>query len=223
MPTKANRSGSGASVMQMPIDFSVVARNGKTYDFHIPNNWFEKKTSATVLPRWIGFDELQRDYTAMVNIPSGIADVRIDTTYRLADAYQLNNSLRLPMDLTFDSHIYNWPSRKVYQGYVRPDLWYNGFDGTKVGVHFNGSYLEYKHKVWFTAWLNSGLGQNLPGGEVNTAYDPISFNFRYENGTERLLRGSACMWVPACWTDWSNTKAVSSGMCHGHAPACTRE
>lgn len=177
--------------LQMPIDFSVVARNGKTYDFHIPNNWFEKKTSATVLPRWIGFDELQRDYTAMVNIPSGIADVRIDTTYRLADAYQLNNSLRLPMDLTFDSHIYNWPSRKVYQGYVRPDLWYNGFDGTKVGVHFNGSYLEYKHKVWFTAWLNSGLGQNLPGGEVNTAYDPISFNFRYENGTERLLRGSS--------------------------------
>ena len=58
-------------------------------------------------------------------------------------------------------------------------------------MHFHGNYLKYKHQVWFTAWLNSGLGQHLPSGGVNTAYDPISFNFRYENGTEKLLHGSS--------------------------------
>nr|MBP8824196.1 M1 family metallopeptidase [Flavobacteriales bacterium] len=177
--------------MQMPIEFAVKANDGKSYDYLIPNNWFVKKTSATVLPRWIGFDELQRDYYAEVNIPTGIADVRIDTSYRLGDANMLNNSLRFPFESTFDSHIRNWPNWRTYQGFARPDLWYNGYDGLKVGAHFHGSYLRYKHQVWFSAWLNTGLGQSLPGGGVNTAYDPISLNFRYENGTGRWLNGSS--------------------------------
>lgn len=177
--------------MQMPIDFTVTANDGKQYGYHIPNTWFVKKTPATVLPKWIGFDELQRDYHAHVDIPSGIANVQIDTTFRLGDANPLNNSLRFPLTSTFDSHIRNAPDRRNYETFVRPDLWYNGFDGIKAGVHFNGSFLRYKHKVWFTAWLNTGLAQNLPGGKVLTDYEPISFNFRYENGTERLLRGSS--------------------------------
>ncbi len=176
---------------QMPIDFTVVANDGKQYGFHIPNTWFVKKTSATVLPRWISFDELNRDHYATVDIPSGIADVRIDTTYRLADADMLDNSLRFPLSSTFDSYVYNPPDRRTYEGFVRPDVWYNGFDGAKVGVHFNGNYMQYKHKLWFTAWLNTGLGQNLPDGKVHTNYQPINFNFSYENGTGQLLNGSS--------------------------------
>ncbi|HRQ83846.1 MAG TPA: hypothetical protein PLV70_01895, partial [Flavobacteriales bacterium] len=177
--------------MQMPIDFTVTANNGKTYPFHIPNNWFVKQTQATVLPRWIGFDDLARDYHARVDIPTGIANVQIDTTFRLGDANPLNNSLRFPLTSTFDSHIRNAPDRRSYESFVRPDLWYNGFDGIKAGVHFNGSFFRYKHQVWFTAWLNTGLAQNLPGGQVLTDYQPINFNFRYENGTGRLLNGSS--------------------------------
>ena len=181
--------------LQMPIDFTVLARDGKSYNFHIPNTWFVKKTTATVLPRWIGSDELQRHYTAHVDIPSGIEDVRIDTTFRLADAYQLNNSSKFPIETEFDSHIHNRPDRRIYEGFVRPDLWYNGYDGFKAGVHFHGDWMRYKHKVWFTAWLNTGLAQSLQVQSsdlnYNTHYDPISFNFRYENGTEKLLKGSS--------------------------------
>lgn len=177
--------------MQMPIDFTVEANDGRKYDYHIPNNWFVKRTDATVLPRWISFDELQRDYYATVDIPTGIADLRIDTTYRLGDANMLDNSLNFPFESTFDSHIRNSPNWRSYQGFVRPDVWYNGYDGAKVGVHFHSNYLNYKHKLWFTAWLNTGLGQNLPGGNINTAYDPISFNFRYETGTEKWVHGSS--------------------------------
>jgi aminopeptidase N len=152
-----------------------------------------KRTDATVLPRWIGFDELQREYTAHVDIPGGIADVRIDTTYRLADAYQLNNSLRLPFEAEFDSHVRNAPERKQYEGFVRPDLWYNGYDGVKAGVHFHSDWMRYKHKLWFTVWLNTGFAQNLPSGASRVGFDPISFNLRYENGTERLLKNSRAM------------------------------
>ena len=36
--------------MEMPIDLTIDSKFGTRYNFHIPNNWFVKKTSATVLP-----------------------------------------------------------------------------------------------------------------------------------------------------------------------------
>lgn len=187
--------------MQMPLDFTVIARDGSRHDFHIPNTWFVKDTRATVLPCWIGFDELQRDYAAKVNIPTGIADVIIDTTYRLADAYQLDNSMRRRTSFTFDHHLDVRPDRRVYEGFARPDLWWNGYDGVKVGVHFNSGWMRYKHRLHATAWLNTGMGQHLPPdnravmdtvpGNKDTGFSPFSFNLRYENGTERLLKGSS--------------------------------
>ena len=188
--------------MQMPIDLFVTARDGKVHTFHIPNTWFEKRTDAIVLPRWIGYDGLRRDYIARVDIPSGIAQVSIDTTDRLADAYKLNDHLAAPVSVTFDHHISNLPDRRTYEAFVRPDLWWNGYDGAKVGVHLNSNYMRYKHKVHFTAWLNTGIAQHLPPenpalqvdsipGNTDTGFDPASFNFRYENGTEKLLKGSS--------------------------------
>lgn len=187
--------------LQMPIDLRITANDGRKYDFHIPNTWFEKNTSAHVLPRWIGYDELARDYTAPVDIPTGIANVQIDTTGRLGDAYILNNSLHVPVSIMFDHHIRNRPDRRVYEIFARPDLWWNGYDGIKAGVHLNSSYMKYKHQVHFSAWLNTGIGQYLPAtnralmdtvpGNKDVGYDPFSFNFIYENGTEKILKGSS--------------------------------
>ena len=58
--------------MQMPIDFSVYANDGKEYKYHIPNHWFVKNTDATVLNKWHAWGKLYPKYTASVNIPSGI-------------------------------------------------------------------------------------------------------------------------------------------------------
>lgn len=187
--------------LQMPIDLRVIARDGSTHDFHIPNTWFEKRTHARVLPRWISYDELQRDYIAQVDIPSGIEEVIIDPTNRLADAYKVNDRLTTPVNVTLDHHLRNRPDRTAYEAFVRPDLWWNGYDGAKVGVHVNSSYLKYKHRIHFTAWLNTGMGQSLPPGHTtfldtipgnrDTRYDALSFNIRYENGTERIAKGSS--------------------------------
>lgn len=188
--------------LHMPLDLRVIAHDGRIHDFYIPNTWFEKRTSATVLPRWISYDALQRDYTAKVDIPSGIAQVIIDPTDRLADCYKVNDRLVPNVDVSFDHHIRNRPDRRTYEVFLRPDLWWNGYDGVKAGVHLNSGYMKYKHVVHFSAWLNTGLGQSLPPGHVpaaidtiprnrDTRYDPVSFNFRYQNGTEKLLRGSS--------------------------------
>ena len=188
--------------LHMPIDLQVIARNGSVHNLHIPNTWDVKQTTDSVLPRWIGYDQLQRDYTARVNIPSGIDQVIIDPSDRLADANKLNDRLTPPVEITFDHHLWARPDRRTYEGFVRPDLWWNGYDGVKAGVHFNGSYMRYKHKLHFSAWLNTGMGQHLPPnnaavqfdtvpGNTDTGYDPISINFRYENGTEKVLKGSS--------------------------------
>lgn len=176
--------------MEMPIDFRVTAKDGRQYDFHIPNGWYTKSTTARVLPRWIGHDDLQRTYIAKVDIPGGIDDVRIDTSYRLADAYQLNNTLRVPFEAEFDHHVRNRPDRRVYEGAVRPDVWWNGFDGVKAGVHFHSNWMRYKHRLWLTAWVNTGMGQHLREGQPRVGYDAFNFNLRYDNGTEKLLRNS---------------------------------
>lgn len=177
--------------MQMPLDLRITARDGSEHDLHIPNTWFVKKTDATVLPKWISYGDLQRDRIVKVDIPTGIKNVEIDPSGRLADANPLNNSLEFPMTVTFDSHVYNRPYRRKYEAFLRPDVWYNGYDGVKAGFHVNSSYMRYKHKVHFSAWLNTGFGQNLPEGGIDTRYDAFSYNFRYENNTERLLKGSS--------------------------------
>lgn len=177
--------------MQMPIDLQVLARDGKTYDFHIPNTWHTKATTASVLPRWIGWDKLQERYVAHVDIPSGIADVRIDTSGMMADRNMLNNALRKPIDIGFDHHVRNRADRHNYEGFVRPDAWFNGYDGVKVGAHFNGSYMRHKHRIHASAWINTGFGQALPDGGVDTRHDALSFNVRYDNATDFVLRGSS--------------------------------
>ena len=58
--------------MQMPIDFTVTDQKDSAYKFHIPNTWFVKKTDATVLPKWFGWDKIQPTYEVNIKIPEGI-------------------------------------------------------------------------------------------------------------------------------------------------------
>ncbi len=178
--------------MQMPIDFAVVAKNDSVYNFHIPNNWFVKKTKAKVLPRWIGWDKVKPEYTATVIIPSGIEDVVIDPSTRLADVYMLDNNKNFSIKYRFDSKIYNPSNWMRYELFARPDVWYNGYDGVKAGLNINGNYMNFKHIVDATVWLNSGIGQNLP---ENTAakdkYDNVNFRLSYRTSTDMFMQGSS--------------------------------
>jgi hypothetical protein len=177
--------------MQMPLDFQVIDDKDRRHEFHIPNDWFVKKTSATVLPRWIGWGSVQPEYQATVNIPEGIENVVIDTTYRLADVNMLNNSRRTPYTLSFDSRMVNSPDRTQYEFKARPDIWYNSYDGIKAGVHVNGGYMNYKHVFSATLWFNTGLAQSYLSPEVRVnRFDNVSYNLTYSNGIHELSRNT---------------------------------
>jgi hypothetical protein len=180
--------------MQMPIDLRVIAKNDSVHDYYIPNTWFNKleigngkfddgklqgSTShlnkhAVTLARWYGWDKLQPTYIAKVKIPSGIKDVIIDPSERLSDINMLNNQKRPRVEIRFDSHIYPYPSWKKYRIYMRPDVWWNAYDGFKLGVHANGNYMNVKHTFSLTIWLNTHLLQGRRSG--------VLYRTRFERG-----------------------------------------
>jgi len=184
--------------MQMPIDFRVIAKDGKSYDFHIPNNWFVKETNATVLDKWYGWDLIHPTYTTTLDIPSGIAEVIIDPTNRLADAYMPDNNSTCNTTLNFDHKLYQYSDWKNYEIKYRPDVWWNNYDGIKLGLNLTGGYLRHHHLFDASVWFNTGALQkdNIPNENdyysyrinYNTNLDKIALNTRI-NASSQFLAG----------------------------------
>jgi len=198
--------------MQMPIDLQVTSKKDSVYNFYIPNTWFERSLTsdsgrqATMLPKWYGWDKLQPTYTATVTIPGGIKNIVIDPSNRLADINILNNRKKGNVDVLFDSHIYPYPSTKKYRLYMRPDIWWNAYDGVKVGLHMEGNYMYVKHNFSLTVWVNSHL---LQGGKryFFTSEDKkkagwLSYNFSYSTAIDKVLKNSTfyfqSRWLDGC-------------------------
>ena len=156
--------------MQMPIDFTVISKDGKQKKYHIPNTWFVKKTDATVLAKWYGFGKIHKQHSVIIISPKGVKDVIIDPTNRLADAYMVDNSLHKNISLEMEDFVWSYPDWKKYELTLRPRLWYNGYDGIKTGIQFTGDYMDTHHIVDGTFWVNTGfaqLNEYLPEGVVN--------------------------------------------------------
>lgn len=184
--------------MHMPIDFTITANDGKVYNYYIPNTWYPKKTTATVLPKWYGWDKLNPTYEAVVTIPSGIKTIQIDPTHRLADNNILDNSKGIKKaDVYFDSQIPNMPNWRKREVYWRPEIWGNTYDFLKVGAHFNGNYMTQKHRwdftFWVATWFNGNPLANDAGFENaiqnRSAADRFNFRFNYANKLDRINKG----------------------------------
>ncbi len=177
-------------LMQMPIDFTVYTKDSN-YQFVIPNTYFVKQTSATVLPTWKGWGLLNQTYTAKISLPTGskIINIQIDPTYKLADINLLDNSLKCPILFTFDHQLINPMDRKHYILKWRPDVWYNNYDGVKLGLHFNGNYMNQKHVFSFTTWYNTAIGKNFK--EINylesSNISPFHYNLNYRHRIDKQL------------------------------------
>ncbi len=177
--------------MQMPLDFTVVDKNDSLHHFYIPNTWFEKETSATILPKWTGFGDLNRTYEASVTIPEGIKRVIIDPTTRLADVNMLDNATNIALSIEFDHQVYNRPDWRKFELTARPDIWYNGFDGMKFGLHVNGGHFNTNHVFNVYVWANSGFGQwDVPSKVELNEFMPVNFLFDYRTSLAKYWKNS---------------------------------
>jgi hypothetical protein len=182
--------------MQMPLDVMAYSKNGKIYTTTISNTYFQKNNETTS-QIWRGWGLLNPTYEAKIYCPGGLNKVSIDTTYRLADVNLLNNSSQVPIQFTFDHQIKNPLNRRKYILKWRPDLWYNNVDGIKLGAHFNGNYMQYKHVWRATMWYNTGLAKDYSG---NTSH-ALNYHVHYLNQFPRSFGYSVqSMFLDGLWS-----------------------
>lgn len=176
--------------MEMPLDFAVIDGNDSARHYYIPNTWFEKPTNATTLPRWIGWGpKLKTTYTASINVNSGIKNVIIDPSKRLADIDMTNNMKKGRINVRLDSKVYNPPNWKQYDMRLRPSVWNNGYDGMKIGLALSGDYLSTKHVFDLTGWFSSGFLQSwIKSSDRINNYNPLSFVFNYRTSLNRYIK-----------------------------------
>lgn len=177
--------------MQMPIDFTVVNKDGKKFSYYIPNTYDYKKTNADTLKRWYGWDKMYSTYTDTISIEGKLKNVMIDTAYRLADINQLNNALHVPVDFKFDSHVSNINDRRHYTLRWSPDVWYNSTDFIQAGLHLSGNYMNVKHIFSLSGWFNTKSvdyeGESLievPGNQR------LAYLFSYKNNINRFIKNT---------------------------------
>src|SRR6185437_8850219 len=176
--------------MQMPIDFTVTTTDGKKYNYHIPNTWFTKKTDATILPKWYGWDLLEPMYAAIIKLPSKIKTVEIDPSHYLADMDWTNNKWGHGgiHTLELENNVHNVTTWTQQKNFWRPDLWYNSYDGVQAGLHANGSYLG-KNSYRATFWYNTRLGQwNTYPSDVPKKNQPLAFDLASTHNLTKLWK-----------------------------------
>lgn len=184
--------------MQMPIDFTVTAKDGTKQSYHVPNTWFEKETDAITLDKWYGWGNWNTTYEARIKVPSGVKHVELDISKRLADIYTIDNyktrgRLVSPKAVVIKPDV-GQPTpndRLHYQAQLRPDLWWNPVDGIKAGIHLESDYMKTMHKTSATVWLNTHLlqynqYQSFANEGLYENYVPLNYNFEYESPVSRF-------------------------------------
>ena len=175
------------SRMQMPIDFTVIGNDLKKYNYHIPNNWFVKKTDAEILPKWHGWDKLNPKYEVSLDIPTGIKEVIIDPTTRFGDIYMPDNSSSINKTYSYDHLLYQRADWRNYEIKYRPNLWWNSYDGLKIGINLNGNYLNHHHLFDFNFWVNSGQLQDEDLTNKEN-YDLYSYKLNYNTNLDNYMK-----------------------------------
>lgn len=192
--------------MTMPIDFSVITKSGDTLNYLIPNTPEPSKSeeNRTILPYWLGFDQLNPTYTAEIEVPDKIKKVIIDPTQRLGDLNLLNNqSGCMPVKVSFsllpqpDKY---YPIRDKYHLKIRPDVFYNSQNGVQAGVNLKGDYFYRLGKLDASFWVGTGLlaneaptriTDNVSSEFSDQSYstNPLSYQVSFTTPIRKLGRG----------------------------------
>jgi hypothetical protein len=174
--------------MHMPLKFTVAYEDGTSKNFLIPNTWFKPPTKDSILSKWYGWDLLKPTYTTNIKSISKIKSVIIDPEMLLADIDNSNNEWGKKTNNTwqFDHRVPQGKNWKYRRNYLRPDVWYNGFDGLQLGIHAEGKYFN-KYNYHVSVWGNTTLGQNLKTAtNLNPQY--IAFNAIYNRQLSKVSK-----------------------------------
>jgi hypothetical protein len=120
----------------------IVRRRGELY---CPIDVvFEMPDGSTHTER---VDARDRTVRARVQTPHKPVRATINPNNEIMDRDMSNNVLPRKTDLQIDWPNNDYYPEDAYQIRYRPAIWYNDFDGAKVGVHFSGSMHGWSRKL----------------------------------------------------------------------------
>ena len=173
--------------MHMPLDFTVISQQGDTLHYTIPNTWFHKKGDFTVLPKWYGWDNINPMYTATITVENGIENILIDPSNLLADIDKRNNVWKHTQLFELDHQVRNRANWDKAENFIRPDVWYNHFDGLQIGLQVRGNYFKQTNIYNASIWYNTRLIQR---GSVEPAIEnenqPISYHLYAKQSLRKI-------------------------------------
>ncbi len=155
--------------MIMPLDLIITQQDGSKLPVTVPVSYYYKPGAIADKP-WIGWGNLRQEYTLSLNLPSGIKQVQIDNSGRLADIDLRNNLWKRQRSLKFDRE--NELSRQHLGGYKlywRPDFWLTQNSGYRAGVKLSGDYANRKHIFNLYAWSTGGV-ERIEKGPLRYAW-----------------------------------------------------
>ncbi len=85
----------------------------------------------------------------------------------------------------FDHKLYQYSDWKNYEIKYRPDVWWNNYDGMKVGLNLTGGYLRHHHLFDASVWFNTGALQKDSIPNAND-YDYYSYRINYNTNLDKI-------------------------------------
>ena len=87
---------------------------------------------------------------------------------------------------------------------MRPDVWWNAYDGFKLGFNLNGNFMNVKNNFSFTVWFNTHLAQGLGAYDLNRSVDKqagwFSYRFEYSDAIDKVVK-KGTFYFQSRWLD----------------------
>ena len=98
------------------------------------------------------------------------------------------NRFKGNIDFSLDYGIKKWANLRQYELLARPDIWYNSYDGIKIGTSVKGHYLKTHHVFRGNVWVNSG---GLRNNDLNdNENDKFSYRIDYSTSLHKYVKNS---------------------------------
>ncbi len=166
--------------MIMPLDIVVTLADSTKLKYLIPvDNFIKVEEGLDILPMWPGWDDVNRTYTAEIELPAEPISVEIDPSLRLADVDRLDNTSGFLPKIKWEPDNYmgvQFDPLDTYLVRYRPDLRFNNVDGIALGIALEGGYLMSLHQPKYRIYASSLAGTRTGAIDFMLGFRlPLSF------------------------------------------------
>ncbi len=174
-----------------PLDIKRVnQKNGSIgYRFNGEPSWplsVSIKDSTSLMTPSTQYDITPANPFPRFSLKNQTEPVQLNFPALIPERNLLNNGTDSPIDFSYGHFKKIGFTDKVLGVQWRPDAWFNGYDGVKIGARIKSAHLSEWHKVDAGVYYSTGLGQGPTTGNANN-YQTISWFLNYSTRLDDFI------------------------------------